>query len=364
MRPHAIPYRATALFLSLLGATAATHAQTASAGSSVQLYGLVDACVTRADLGAATYKALNSGCLYGSRWGFRGSEDMGGGLRAGFVLEGGFNIDSGQLGQGNRIFGRKALLNLSTPWGGIEAGRDYAPAFYVVQPIDPMALGIGTASSTIWTGASSTTVARNDNAVNLLSPAWGDWSARLQVGAGEGGTGTARKTMGFNLMHRSARTIAAIAHTRAANAADTADDSATTLGVRHDFGAFSLAAIAQSGSWKGSRTVAAPSNAASIYSRDYRSYLVGGSVRVGAVGTVNTSLKRYDDRTAPNFDATQFSVNYVHALSKRTDLYAGYSRLKNERGSRYEVSDATTAYTNVTPGAATSLLAVGIKHLF
>lgn len=332
--------------------------------NTVTLYGIVDSCVARADLGASTLKMLNSGCLYGSRWGLRGSEDLGGGMRAGFVLENGFNVDSGTLGQGGRLFGRKALVSLATPWGAVEAGRDYAPAFYLVQPVDPMALGIGTASSTIWTGAASTTVARNDNVINLLSPAWGALSLRVQVAAGEGGNNNARKAMGLNVLYRSATTIAGVSHTRVESPGNGVDDIATTLGVRQEFGAFSLAAIAQQGAWKGTRTVAAPSVANSIYSRDYRSYLVGGSIRVGTVGTVNTSLKRYDDRTGPNFDATQFSANYVHSLSKRTDLYAGWSRLKNARASRYEISDATTAYTNVTPGATTSLLAAGIKHVF
>jgi GBP family porin len=342
----------------------ATSPAWGQAGGGVTIYGLMDACAIRADLGVGRLTGVNSGCLYGSRLGFRGTEDLGGGLRASFTLESGLTIDNGMLAQGGRMFGRKALVSLGGAWGSVEMGRDYAPAFYVVQPIDPMGLGIGTASSTIWTGAASTTAARNDNAVNLLSPAWGGLSLRLQVAAGERGNNGSRNAQGVNVLYRNGKTTAGLSHTRVANAGNSDHDRATTVGAKHDFGAFSLAAIVQAGAWEGSRPAAAPSSASSIFSRSYRSYLVGGSVRAGDFGRVNASVKRYDDRTARNFDALQVSVNYVHALSKRTDLYAGYSRLRNEGASSYAVSDATTAYSGVTPGASTSLIATGIKHLF
>lgn len=352
----------TALALATLAALPA--AAQGALGSQVTVYGLVDGCLARADLGNAHRSAVNSGCLYGSRLGFRGTEDLGGGLKASFTLESGITIDNGQLAQGGRMFGRKALVSLSGAWGAVEAGRDYAPAFYLVQPIDPMGLGIGTASSSLWTGAASTTSARNDNAVNYLSPTWGGVSLRLQATAGEGGAGGARKSQGMNLLYRSGGTLAGLSYARVGDVADDQHDSAFTLGLRHEFGRFSVAALAQSGAWGASRTAAAPASTSSVFSRKYRSWLVGGSVRTGSVGKVSLSLKRYDDRTVRNYDFTQVSVNYVHALSKRTDLYAGWSRLGNHSRTSYTVSDATGAYGPVQAGASTSLLAAGIKHVF
>jgi GBP family porin len=363
MTRHFNPITAACALALGIGSATTAGAQGA-ASSSVTVYGLMDACATTADLGSDRLNGLNSGCLYGSRLGFRGTEDLGGGLRASFVLESGLTIDNGMLGQGGRMFGRKALVALAGSWGAIEMGRDYAPAFYLVQPIDPMALGIGTASSSLWTGAASTTVARNDNAFNYLSPAWRGLSLRLQVAAGERGTNGARNAQGINLLYRKDKTIAGVSHTRVANATNSGDDRATTAGVSHDFGGFTLAALVQVGAWEGSRTAATPSSASSIFSRDYRSYLVGGSLPVGGLGKISASVKRYDDRTSRDYDLTQASVNYVYSLSRRTDLYAGYSRLKNQRASTYAISDATTAYAGVTPGASTSLLAVGIKHVF
>lgn len=356
---------AATLLAALAAAPSPAAAQAgATGGGRVTVYGLIDGCLASADLGSERLNAVNSGCLYGSRLGFKGTEDLGGGHSASFTLESGITIDNGQLAQSGRIFGRKALVSLSGPWGTVEAGRDYAPAFYLIQPIDPMNLGIGTASSSLWTGAAGTTAARNDNAVNYLSPTWAGVSLRLQATAGEGGAGGARKSTGANLLWRSGGTLAGLSWARVGDVADDRHDRAATAAVKHEFGIFSLAAIVQQGAWEASRTAAAPSSTSSVFSRKYRSWLVGGSVRTGGVGKVSLSVKRYDDRTVRNFDFTQVSVNYVHSLSKRTDLYAGYSRLGNASRTSYAVSDATGAYGGVETGAATSLLAAGVKHVF
>ncbi|OXH87878.1 porin, partial [Burkholderia multivorans] len=91
----------------------------ASAQSSVTLYGIVDAGVTyRSNERVGTAGAytghsnvgLTTGNLSGSRWGIKGSEDLGGGLRALFVLENGFDITNGTSGQGGRQFGRQAFV--------------------------------------------------------------------------------------------------------------------------------------------------------------------------------------------------------------------------------------------------------------
>jgi predicted porin len=349
----------------LVIATAPAGAQTST--SSVNIYGIVDACVARSALGNSTLKLLSGGCLYGNRLGFRGSEDLGGGQRAYFNLEQGFGIDTGTLAQAGRAFGRKALLGLAGGWGAVEMGRDYAPAFYLVQPIDPMGLGIGTASSTIWTGSPSTTAARVDNMINYLSPNWGGVSLRVQYAPGEQpapAPGRSRDVLGMNVLYRSAGTLVGLSYSRISDATATASDRATTVGVRQEFGGFTLAAIAQFGAWEGSRTAVAPASSSAMFSRDYRSYLVGGSLKVGAAGVINASFKKYDDRSSGNFDADQTSVAYVHSLSRRTDLYAAYSELKNKKASSYSVSDASTAYTTVSNGAKTSLLTFGIKHVF
>ncbi|MGO4609906.1 porin [Variovorax sp. 2RAF20] len=352
----------------MVGAAVALAFGSSSAQAQPTIYGLVDACVARSNIGGAHSTRQGSGCQSGSRLGFRGSENLGSGLTAGFQMENGFNVDDGSFGQGGRLFGRKAILSLSSATlGTIEMGRDYAPTFYALAPVDPTAFGIGTISSTMWTGSNPTTVARNDNAVNYISPALGPVIVRVQYSFGEQpapASAGARSTLGFNMIYRSGGWVASLAHARHTNAADTASDRASTAGLSYTLGGLTLSGAFQAGRWEGSRTVAAPSSATSIFSRDYRSYMLGASYLVQQQLRVLVSIKHYDDRTARNFDAHQVTTTAIYALSKRTDIYASYSWLKNLAASSYDISDATTKYSGVRAGANTSLIAMGMRHAF
>ena len=210
---------------SMVGISAVLFLGTAGAQSQVTLYGIVDACFSRSNTGATSSNRINSGCQSGSRFGFRGTEDLGDGVTAGFVLENGFNSDDGTLGQGGRMFGRKAVVSLgSRSLGTLEAGRDYAPTFYALAPIDPTNFGIGTLSSTMWTGSNPTTIARNDNAINYISPALGPVTVRVQYSLGEQAAPAAssgRNTLGFNAIYRNGAWIGTFAHARHTNPADT-----------------------------------------------------------------------------------------------------------------------------------------------
>ncbi|GLU34747.1 porin [Trinickia caryophylli] len=114
-------------------------AGTAHAQSAVTLYGLIDAGITYTNnQGGSSNVQAQSGAVNGSRWGLRGSEDLGNGLKAVFVLENGFNIMNGKLGQGSREFGRQAYVGLSSnQFGTITLGRQYDS---VVDYLGPFAL--------------------------------------------------------------------------------------------------------------------------------------------------------------------------------------------------------------------------------
>ncbi|MEK6293916.1 MAG: porin, partial [Paraburkholderia tropica] len=111
----------------MVAALTGVFATAAHAQSSVTLYGLIDAGVTYANNsgGHSLWKA-SSGTVNGSRWGLRGSEDLGGGLKAIFTLESGFNIMNGAAGQSSRMFGRQAFVGLaSNQFGAVTLGRQY-----------------------------------------------------------------------------------------------------------------------------------------------------------------------------------------------------------------------------------------------
>ncbi|AIO69951.1 porin [Burkholderia oklahomensis] len=122
------------LSLALLGAAGAAQAQ-----SSVTLYGVIDTSITyvHGNNGQANNAWLmGSGNLQGSRWGLKGTEDLGSGLKAIFQLENGFNSNDGTLGQGKRMFGRQAFVGLqSDQYGTLTLGRQYDPIVDLVQPV-------------------------------------------------------------------------------------------------------------------------------------------------------------------------------------------------------------------------------------
>ncbi|WP_213761582.1 porin [Caballeronia sp. dw_19] len=128
-------------------AIAGTAASAAHAQSSVTLYGLIDQGFnyvsnvqtgrTGGQLAGKQQYAMSDGAtgIGGSRWGLRGSEDLGSGLRAIFTLENGFNIDTGGLAQGGLEFGRQAFVGLANPFGQVTVGRQYSIVSDMLAPI-------------------------------------------------------------------------------------------------------------------------------------------------------------------------------------------------------------------------------------
>jgi predicted porin len=116
----------------LTAATLAVFATAAHAQSSVTLYGVIDAGISyvnnsKSATGSDKLFKYDDGVAQGSRWGIRGTEDLGGGLKALFVLENGFNSGNGTLGQGGAMFGRQAYVGLSKDnIGSLTFGRQYS----------------------------------------------------------------------------------------------------------------------------------------------------------------------------------------------------------------------------------------------
>ncbi|MGF6873992.1 porin [Paraburkholderia sp. MM5477-R1] len=111
----------------LAGAVAAAFAvPSAQAQSSVTIYGLLDAGITMlSNVGGSRAWVFDSGIQQANRFGFQGSEDLGGGTKAIFTLENGFSLNNGSAQQGGLLFGRQAYVGLSNPYGTLTLGRQY-----------------------------------------------------------------------------------------------------------------------------------------------------------------------------------------------------------------------------------------------
>lgn len=126
-----------------LGMLLATTAQLAAAQSSVTLYGVADIgfeYLSNANAQGDKLFRMTSGNVSGSRWGLRGVEDLGGGAKAVYVLESGFDLDAGASSQGGRLFGRQAFAGLENQWGRITLGRQQNALYDLLINYEPMVL--------------------------------------------------------------------------------------------------------------------------------------------------------------------------------------------------------------------------------
>ncbi len=117
---------------------------TASAQSSVTLYGIIDAGITYVNnTGGSHVVKFDDGVAYGNRWGIKGSEDLGGGLSAVFALENGFHLGTGKLAFGGAEFGRQAYVGLKDPWGTLSFGNQLDMTNEMVSGYNISAWGSG-----------------------------------------------------------------------------------------------------------------------------------------------------------------------------------------------------------------------------
>ncbi|OZI38280.1 porin [Bordetella genomosp. 10] len=382
----------------LAAALLAGFAGVAQAETSVTLYGIVDLGVAYQQIkglsGTGSDKAsrfgLSNGGQSGSRWGLRGSEDLGDGLRAVFTLESGFTAGNGQMAQNSRLFGRQATLGLaSNSWGQLDFGRQTNVASKFFSAIDPFQEGFNLAN--IGTAFSSANTTRYDNMVLYQTPVFGGFQAGAGYSFNVDDTNSAQS--GFNTDHNQRGITAGLRYVNGpinlaagydqlnrSNTDTTGGNSgdkirAWLVGGSYDFEVLKLSlAYGQTrGGWiqassingapmtNGSLTdgQTLPGNlSTNVYRSGLRvnSYMVGLSAPIGGSTSVFGSWQRLDPNngnyyTSGNNDETTnvFSVGATYNLSKRTNLYAVASYAKD-----YAFVD----------GLKTTVVALGVRHMF
>lgn len=332
------------LALAVFGAFAGA----ASAQTNVTIYGLVDAGITRETGGAAgdVWK-LAPGVKNGNRLGFKGSEDLGGGLKANFQLENGFTSDDGKLGQGSRLFGRQAWVGLSGNFGAVGFGRQYNPFFVALDSIDPFGTGLAGATTNLMAASS----VRTDNSISYSTPAMNGFSVNALYGLGEvAGSTSANRTIDLSVGYANGPVSAVLAYDNVNNATNTDTTKLWLLGGTYNFGPATAHAAYES-----EKTDSGT---------DFRDWMLGVSAPVGA-GTVMASyIKKDDRRSAGNAGAKQYAVGYTYPLSKRTTLYTAYGHINNDAGSTLAVSDASVGGSAPLAGGSSSAVNFGMQHKF
>lgn len=335
-------------------AVLSAFAGVASAQTNVTIYGIVDAGVAYIDNGAANNSktwAVNSGQQSGSRLGFKGVEDLGGGLSAIFTLENGFNVDDGMQGQGGRLFGRQAFVGLNGGFGAVKLGRQYNPIRLAVESVDPFSLGLAGSAGQVF----SLYGERADNTLNYTTPKLGGFTGQVAYSFGEvAGNTSAGRQVGFSGSYANGPIAAVLAYhkqnlttTVGGATVENGDAKTTMLGGTYNFG---VAKAHLAYAWnKGS-------NAAGATSIDSKDLLVGLSAPVGGAGTVMASYIRRSDDVGANRDSKLWALGYSYSLSKRTNLYTSYGKVNNDANVRLGGAAAN--------GANPSAFNVGIRHRF
>lgn len=335
-----------------------SFAGAANAQTNVSIYGIVDAGIVydkNISAGDKTWR-LQSGLQSGSRLGFKGTEDLGGGLSAIFTLENGFNVDDGTLGQGGRIFGRQAWVGLSGGFGAVKLGRQQTPLYHALLAVDPFAINLaGNAQAVFGSGLYLVDpFLRTDNTINYSTPNFSGFTGQVSYGFGEAagdnstrrqaamGVSYANGPINVQFAYHDANT-ATLPAAAAALGAGTADLRTAFIGGTFDFG------IA-----KAHLAFADTEVDAAATSRDNRNWLVGVSARVGT-GTVLASYIRNDVKDIAEGESDQYAIGYTQPLSTRTNVYTSYGHTKNDSAVRLN------AFANGQNGRQFN---VGIRHQF
>jgi predicted porin len=172
------------LTLSTVGTAVVFVSLNAQAQSSVTLYGSIDEAISYVNnVGGASLLQMQGDDLESNKWGLKGAEDLGGGLKTVFTLENGFDAGTGALAQGGREFGRQALVGLaSDKLGTLTVGRQYDPTVDLVQVIT--ADGYGPAFTTPGDADNNDNSIRVSNAIKYASPTYGGLQYELLYGLG------------------------------------------------------------------------------------------------------------------------------------------------------------------------------------
>ena len=363
MKHNATPALAASLAVSLgLSLTLSLVGGAAQAQSGIKIYGVVDAGLVVEHGGpAGSTTAITSGVASGSRLGFKGTEDLGNGLSAGFVVEGGVSIDTGISGQGGLTFGRQTYVSLSSPLGTLSAGRQYSPYFKALLNIaDPFGDGLAGQAANLMSANR-----RMDNSVVYASPKLAGWSADLAYSAGEvAGDSTRKRALSGAVNYSNGPLAMAVTHYRREDPLSSLHARNSLLAARYTLGAYQLHAAYAAN--RGMGTVGGGGLA--VMGGGPMGGLVGlpgaasRDVLLGLCATfgqhrIAASVVQHLDRSPSDKDARQFGAAYLYALSKRTDLYTAYGRISNSNGATFTVGNATE------DGKGNAAFNIGLRHV-
>ena len=362
--------------LAVLAASGAAMAQ-----SSVTLYGVADVFVgsAKTEVGGAGLRqnVVNTSGINGSRWGLRGSEDLGGGMKAIFTLESGFNLDNGSSAQGGQLFGRQAFVGLESGFGTVSLGRQYSAydALHGATNMNGDAFTFNAASGTLnVNGASPASnigvsangmadyTSRVNNSIAYTSPSFSGFSGAVVYSFGENKNAAVPAVVNNNV-------VPSVVTTAGFTNGDATDNASVHL-------KYANGPLLVGYAYQQEKVAGVAGN------QDKNKYnLVGATYDFGVVklnGSYNQAKnntfkdKEYQVGVAVPFGAAAISAGYAHSKSEGLGVEAtgkGYSILGtydlSKRTRLYAGAQNTKAFVLNSPlETETTVYGLGVRHSF
>ncbi|MDR5812305.1 porin [Caballeronia sp. LZ033] len=381
-----------------VAAIAASFATAASAQSSVTLYGVLDVGMTFVNNVATgapagqpqkgSFRGLTSGNLQESRWGLRGSEDLGGGMKAIFTVESGFSVNNGQSNDSGAIFGRQAWVGMQSGFGTITLGKQFDS---VVDYLGPLSAA-GT-----WGGTYFGHVGGNDNlnsdfsianSIKYQSLNYAGLTFSGLYGFSNNANGFAdNRAYSFGAGYTNGPLKLGAAYMQAngvnstTNGAVTGEQFTNTFGFgpatgqrQRTFGAgaaYSIEAMTFGGVWTQSRLDNTALESGSLVINNYEvngRYLLTPALALGAAYTFSTAKASGYGKSTDTVKYHQFGVQLDYALSKRTDFHVeGVAQIGSGGAEGFYPTAAIANYNNSFGASSSSrqvLVNTGIRHRF
>lgn len=345
--------------LAVLAASGAAMAQ-----SSVTIYGVLDTYLAnvKGEVSGVSLSQtkLDSGSVNGSRWGFKGAEDLGGGLKAIFQLESGFNIDDGSAAQGGLLFGRQSWVGFSGGFGTVKLGRNVSPFDDVNGAADAVfdsnlsamartfrsyngSYNSGTFASNGTVDTMKSYAIRVNNSVKFESANYSGFTGAVLYGLGENKTPTvdAGSIAAFNLAYATGPVAVSLGYQSEKTTGAVEAIKYTRLNGSYDFGVA-----------KAMLAYGKAANVGNLSGADATEWQIGADVPVSAALTLSANYaKSTDNGTLGDAKRTGYGLGAKYTLSKRTFLYGGYSNGK-------------TDYATAQEDSKVNLFALGVQHRF
>ena len=348
--------------LAILALAAATGGA-AQAQSNVQVYGLLDVGVENANNSSATGGSntrVISGGMNTSRWGIRGTEDLGGGLKAVFNLEGGILMDTGA--QDGALFRRQAYVGLEGAFGRVVVGRSFTSVYDTVISYDPMGFApyYSWATSGPATGPSKYGFTTGYDNLIKYAGTFGNFRVGANYAAGEQTTGVADSAkMGATVAYKfgPANVMATYERNNGNTVAATGNRDENTvwhIGANYETGPLKFWAVLRDYNLTAGRAATADVEATTTWG--------GVAYKPNEVTTITGAVYHVDVKNvAANTDAdpTMYVLRYRYALSKRTDVHVSGAYAKAKHGQLTGLSRDDAGFANSQRG-----ITVGMQHRF